>query len=366
MPLLALNHVSFVCKSVPKTVQFYEQVLGFVLIKRPSSFDFEGAWLFNHGIGIHLLAAENVGITKKGKINPKDNHISFQCSDMNLIINKLGDMNIEYVTAKVKEGGVIVDQLFFHDPDGYMIEICNCQNLPVLPLSSCPLKNTNNNSINHQTSPSSPYDAETGVQTSSPSEEQTPLHSAMDSPNANGTAAVGTGSLAPTQPPSHTPPAQTKPRYGTWMLVTRKNHQAAEVARQNNSRKDSSAKVPQATNPRQPKKNQNGPRNRGNNPRHPRKENNNTASQNNQFGILADLHDHADAPARNNSTVNDNSTSRPLPRARSKSLMHTRAPQSSVPSPQPTSTTDQPANPQATRMGSRGRGGRAGNNRGRG
>nr|GMD92911.1 lactoylglutathione lyase-like [Ipomoea batatas] len=158
MPLLALNHVSFVCKSVPKTVQFYEQVLGFVLIKRPSSFDFEGAWLFNHGIGIHLLAAENVGITKKGKINPKDNHISFQCSDMNLIINKLGDMNIEYVTAKVKEGGVIVDQLFFHDPDGYMIEICNCQNLPVLPLSSCPLKNTNNNSINHQTSPSSPYD----------------------------------------------------------------------------------------------------------------------------------------------------------------------------------------------------------------
>ncbi|XP_019171563.1 PREDICTED: uncharacterized protein LOC109167098 [Ipomoea nil] len=144
MPLLALNHVSFVCKSVPKTVQFYEQVLGFVLIKRPSSFDFEGAWLFNHGIGIHLLGAENVGITKKGKINPKDNHISFQCSDMNLIIKKLGDMNIEYVTAKVKEGGVIVDQLFFHDPDGYMIEICNCHNLPVLPLSSCPLNNTNN------------------------------------------------------------------------------------------------------------------------------------------------------------------------------------------------------------------------------
>lgn len=44
LPLLSLNHVSFVCKSVKKSVQFYEQVLGFVLIKRPSSFDFEGAW----------------------------------------------------------------------------------------------------------------------------------------------------------------------------------------------------------------------------------------------------------------------------------------------------------------------------------
>ena len=44
LPLLSLNHVSFVCKSVSKSVRFYEEVLGFVLIKRPSSFNFEGAW----------------------------------------------------------------------------------------------------------------------------------------------------------------------------------------------------------------------------------------------------------------------------------------------------------------------------------
>ncbi|CAA3025144.1 metallothiol transferase -like [Olea europaea subsp. europaea] len=155
LPFLSLNHVSFVCKSVKKSVQFYEEVLGFVLIKRPSSFDFEGAWLFNHGIGIHLLeAAENVP-NKKEKINPKDNHISFQCSDMELIILKLQEMKIEYVTAVVKEGGITVDQLFFHDPDGYMIEICNCQNLPVLPLSSCPLKKLPNPIPNLTTS--SPY-----------------------------------------------------------------------------------------------------------------------------------------------------------------------------------------------------------------
>ncbi|KAK6121346.1 hypothetical protein DH2020_044918 [Rehmannia glutinosa] len=157
MPLLSLNHVSFVCKSVKKSVQFYEQVLGFVLIKRPSSFDFEGAWLFNHGIGIHLLESENT-TKKKGKINPKDNHISFQCSDMDLIIHQLEEMNIEYAKAVVKEGGIIVDQIFFHDPDGYMIEICNCQNLPVLPISSCPLKKkTSNSNINNLTTSSSSY-----------------------------------------------------------------------------------------------------------------------------------------------------------------------------------------------------------------
>lgn len=139
MPLLSLNHVSFICKSVGRSVRFYEDVLGFVLIRRPSSFDFEGAWLFNHGIGIHLLEMDTTP-TKKAVINPKDNHISFQCSDMDLIIKKLEELGIKYVTAVVKEGGVEVNQLFFHDPDGYMIEICNCHVLPVLPISSCPLK----------------------------------------------------------------------------------------------------------------------------------------------------------------------------------------------------------------------------------
>ncbi|KAK1372747.1 Metallothiol transferase [Heracleum sosnowskyi] len=152
MPLLALNHVSYVCKSLVTSVKFYEDVLGFVLVKRPSSFDFEGAWLFNHGIGIHLLEVKSAATKKGQKINPKDNHISFQCTNMDLIIRQLEEMNIEYVTAVVTEGGVVVDQLFFHDPDGYMIEICNCQNIPILPLSglaSCPVPKcttpTNNN-----------------------------------------------------------------------------------------------------------------------------------------------------------------------------------------------------------------------------
>ncbi|KAK7412016.1 hypothetical protein VNO78_03462 [Psophocarpus tetragonolobus] len=95
--------------------------------------------LFNYGIGIHVLESEKVEVEKR-EINPKENHISFQCSDMKHIMQKLEGIKIEYVTAVVKEGGIEVDQVFFHDPDGYVIEICNCQNLPVLPISSCPLK----------------------------------------------------------------------------------------------------------------------------------------------------------------------------------------------------------------------------------
>ncbi|KAF8405326.1 hypothetical protein HHK36_010230 [Tetracentron sinense] len=146
LPLLSLNHISLLCRSVRASVRFYEEVLGFVLIKRPSSFNFHGAWLFNYGVGIHLLEDSSIQFgacdirNELPPINPKDNHISFQCTDTGLVKMRLQEMGMKYVTAVVEEGGIKVDQVFFHDPDGYMIEICNCENLPILPLASCPFK----------------------------------------------------------------------------------------------------------------------------------------------------------------------------------------------------------------------------------
>ncbi|KAH9326743.1 hypothetical protein KI387_006921, partial [Taxus chinensis] len=79
LPLTCLNHISLVCNSVEESINFYENVLGFVPIQRPGSFNFDGAWLFNYGVGIHLLQCNNPqGLPKKSEINPMDNHISFQ------------------------------------------------------------------------------------------------------------------------------------------------------------------------------------------------------------------------------------------------------------------------------------------------
>ena len=44
LPLRALNHVSKLCRCVEESAAFYRDVLGFALIKRPESFEFEGAW----------------------------------------------------------------------------------------------------------------------------------------------------------------------------------------------------------------------------------------------------------------------------------------------------------------------------------
>lgn len=48
---------------------------------------------------------------------------------------KLKEIEMDFVRATVEEGGIQVEQLFFHDPDGFMIEICNCDSLPVIPLA---------------------------------------------------------------------------------------------------------------------------------------------------------------------------------------------------------------------------------------
>ncbi|WJX74878.1 Glyoxylase I 4 [Trifolium repens] len=134
--LKSVNHISLICKSVNESVDFYQNVLGFIPIRRPGSFDFDGKWLFGYGIGIHLLQAEDPqNIPRKKEINPKDNHISFQCESMDAVEKYLEDMKIGYVRAMVEENGVKVDQMFFHDPDGFMIEICNCDSLPVIPLA---------------------------------------------------------------------------------------------------------------------------------------------------------------------------------------------------------------------------------------
>ncbi|XXG55961.1 hypothetical protein AAC387_Pa03g3504 [Persea americana] len=137
LPLTSLNHISIVCKSVERSLDFYQHVLGFCPIRRPGSFDFNGAWLFSYGIGIHLLQAENPeDLSEKKEINPKDNHISFQCESMVAVERKLKEMSIDYVQRRVEEGGIFVDQLFFHDPDGFMVEICDCDNLPLVPLGA--------------------------------------------------------------------------------------------------------------------------------------------------------------------------------------------------------------------------------------
>ncbi|WVZ66917.1 hypothetical protein U9M48_016073 [Paspalum notatum var. saurae] len=138
MPLMALNHISRLCRSVHASVRFYVKALGFVLIHRPPALDFSGAWLFNYGVGIHLVQGDDArqapDVSPRGDLDPMDNHISFQCEDMAAMERRLREMRIRYMKRTInEEEGSPIDQLFFRDPDGFMIEICNCENLELVP-----------------------------------------------------------------------------------------------------------------------------------------------------------------------------------------------------------------------------------------
>ena len=65
-------------------------------------------------------------------------YVLAQCESMEVVQRRLKEMGIRYVHQRVVEGGIHVDQLFFHDPDGFMIEVCTCDNLPVIPLVQQP------------------------------------------------------------------------------------------------------------------------------------------------------------------------------------------------------------------------------------
>ncbi|MCO5606613.1 hypothetical protein L7F22_060801 [Adiantum nelumboides] len=162
LPISSVNHISLLCSSVQKSTAFYEDVLGFFPIKRPGSFDFDGAWLFNYGMGIHLIQAPNPSeLPKKVDINPKDNHMSFQtgCQDIGEVEEHLRELGVGYLRVAVEEGGILVDQIFFHDPDGFMIEVCTCENLPLVPLKASPsalsLCSLNNGTIDSNANKSS-------------------------------------------------------------------------------------------------------------------------------------------------------------------------------------------------------------------
>ncbi|CAI7740043.1 unnamed protein product [Closterium sp. NIES-54] len=142
LPLTSLNHVSIHCSNVEQSVNFYCDVMGFVPVRRPDCLNFDGAWLFNHGIGIHLLGqsedphAPQLRVPKE--INPKSDHFSFQCDHIEEVESGLEERGIPFLRQCVEEAGIMVEQLFFHDPDGHMIEVCNCDLLPVVPLRPDP------------------------------------------------------------------------------------------------------------------------------------------------------------------------------------------------------------------------------------
>jgi len=116
----SLHHISLATIDAEISARFYETVVGMKRISRPA-FSFGGAWLY-HPRGdwqIHLIEREDVN-GLPASIDSLAPHFAMEVDDLDAVEVRLKEHAIVY-KRKVNAAGF--EQIFFHDPDGNMIEI---------------------------------------------------------------------------------------------------------------------------------------------------------------------------------------------------------------------------------------------------
>jgi len=135
-PLLldSVNHLAREVTDVDRSVAFYQNVMGFRVIKRPS-FNFRGAWLYGCGVQLHIIEG---GPPERGvAVSARADHVAFHTSDIDAVEAGLREHRINYLRNVQGPTGMI--QLFFHDPDGNHIEIAHYPVHPEIgPISTMP------------------------------------------------------------------------------------------------------------------------------------------------------------------------------------------------------------------------------------
>lgn len=131
------NHIALIVSDVGKSATFYSEVIGLQQIRRPD-FDRHGAWFTMGNLELHLI--KGVPLVHSGN-DLIVNHISIETHDIDRvpgILRKLGvpfRQNVSVPAGKRAQGSGtntsndhadIVKQYFLRDPDGYFLEICNC------------------------------------------------------------------------------------------------------------------------------------------------------------------------------------------------------------------------------------------------
>jgi catechol 2,3-dioxygenase-like lactoylglutathione lyase family enzyme len=129
MNIRKADHVALVVANVERSRQFYTRVLGMQEVPRPESFNFPGAWLQTNNFQIHLIGEDvegrsrqlNPGYTTSELAVGHATHIAFEVNDLEEAMQHLHAQGVE-IAGGPRPRGDGVQQLYFLDPDGYVIE----------------------------------------------------------------------------------------------------------------------------------------------------------------------------------------------------------------------------------------------------
>lgn len=122
LPIEVVHHISYVTHDLEASRCFYRDVLGFEEIERPE-FSFPGAWLFNHGVQIHLIDPGDKPAPELNGVQTRQDHIAYKVTDIDAARARLEEFGIDYKATVVPQ--TKVTQIFFLDPDGNHLELGN-------------------------------------------------------------------------------------------------------------------------------------------------------------------------------------------------------------------------------------------------
>jgi catechol 2,3-dioxygenase-like lactoylglutathione lyase family enzyme len=143
LPLKSFNHISKEVINLEKSKNFYCDLLGFVVVPRPP-FEADGYWLWGYNLSLHLVST---GDRRKRKsvlkaryehfteALPRVDHFAFMTDDIAHVKEILDQANVFYKYEK--PSGTGIEQLFFFDPDGNVIEVSTCTGISTDGINWC-------------------------------------------------------------------------------------------------------------------------------------------------------------------------------------------------------------------------------------
>lgn len=118
MPLKVkeLNHVALHVRDLDASIHFYETLLELPRLPRPD-FDFPGAWFAFGGQELHLIGDDTLAAGER-----RHHHFALLIEDTYKAREYLEQKGMTRFRSHGKRPDGAV-QLFFYDPDGYLIEM---------------------------------------------------------------------------------------------------------------------------------------------------------------------------------------------------------------------------------------------------
>jgi catechol 2,3-dioxygenase-like lactoylglutathione lyase family enzyme len=124
---MRIQHVGLVVSDLERSRRFYRDALGLDEVPRPANFTFDGAWFRFGEYELHLLSEEHTtgGAGQPdagpGATRGMTHHLAFEVDDLDAACVRLSAAGVQLAGGPMPRGDGVT-QVFFLDPDGYVLE----------------------------------------------------------------------------------------------------------------------------------------------------------------------------------------------------------------------------------------------------